>query len=862
MIKRLLTLAFTSLIFLPVFGNPIDSLIKVIDRSDDDQKFNLWTQVGLHFREAGNFDSAKLSFAEALKYVETEVQKGDYFDNQGSLHWRFGKFNNAVNYYDSALQIRGRLHDTVGLVKSQYYLSLVYRDLSQYKKALDMSKGLLKLNKQLNDTSGLADTYNHLGGIYIRLNQYDSAAFWYEKSIGIRLAMNDSVKIADSYSNMGKIAREQSAFDKAVIYYKKALNIYVVLKMHKKEAYTRLLLGGTYWASKEYQKALQEYLIAQRKYEAMNNKPQVASVLKNIGLIYRDIGNINKAVEYHQQSLEIYRQTDNMLMVGIAINILAGDYWSVGNFNQALDTYLKALEVRQKLGNKTHIAGSFNNVALAYKSLNKTDSALIYYYRSLKLYIELKDRQNEAAIYNNIGNLYKKNEQLDSAFSYLNKALSLRKEINHTQGIGYSSFNLAQVLLEQDRTKEARRFLLEAEKVARQLSDNYLIKESCLMLSDIYDKAGLYKKSLYYYREYHDAEKRMQLDESIRRVADMQIRFEAEKRQRIVEKKDAELQQQKMRIYYLTGGVLLLIVLIIVAIVAFLQKRKSNRLLALRNYEIEEQKAEIEAQRDLATEQRDMIADQKTKITDSILYASRIQNALLPPENQMESLLKQHFILFKPRDVVSGDFYYFKNYKQYTVIVAADCTGHGVPGAFMSMLGISMLNEIMAMENLENASQMLDVLRNKVKQNLHQTNVSESNSDGMDLAMIMLDRENLTLHFAGANNPLILVRNNEMTSYDGDRMPIGVHMYDEESFKNHEVKIQKGDKLYMFSDGYMDQFGGKKGRKLMSKNFKNLLVETSKFELKEQKEKLEGYFESWRGENKQIDDVLVIGLEI
>ena len=180
----------------------------------------------------------------------------------------------------------------------------------------------------------------------------------------------------------------------------------------------------------------------------------------------------------------------------------------------------------------------------------------------------------------------------------------------------------------------------------------------------------------------------------------------------------------------------------------------------------------------------------------------------------------------------------------------------------MSMLGISMLNEIMAMENLENASQMLDVLRNKVKQNLHQTNVSESNSDGMDLAMIMLDRENLTLHFAGANNPLILVRNNEITSYDGDRMPIGVHMYDEESFKNHEVKIQKGDKLYMFSDGYMDQFGGKKGRKLMSKNFKNLLVETSKFELKEQKEKLEGYFESWRGENKQIDDVLVIGLEI
>jgi serine phosphatase RsbU (regulator of sigma subunit) len=209
-----------------------------------------------------------------------------------------------------------------------------------------------------------------------------------------------------------------------------------------------------------------------------------------------------------------------------------------------------------------------------------------------------------------------------------------------------------------------------------------------------------------------------------------------------------------------------------------------------------------------------MISEQKTKITDSILYASRIQNALLPPESQMDNLLKQHFILFKPRDVVSGDFYYFKKYKQYTVIVAADCTGHGVPGAFMSMLGISMLNEIMAMENLQNAGQMLDVLRNKVKQNLHQTSVSESNTDGMDLTMILLDRNELKLHFAGANNPLFILRNGEMIIHNGDRMPIGVHMYDEDDFTNHEIQIDKGDKLYMFSDGYMDQFGGKKGTQI------------------------------------------------
>jgi tetratricopeptide (TPR) repeat protein/serine phosphatase RsbU (regulator of sigma subunit) len=862
MTKHYLSIFLLVLISQLSIGNPIDSLLNLIDRSNDERKFELWTQVGLHYREAGNFDSAKISFNEALKFLKNKSQQAQFYHNQGSLYWRFGKFNDAVNYYDSALDIRTALNDTTGIIKSQYYLSLVYRDLSQYDKSLSMAGKLVALNKEVKDSVGLADTYNHLGGVYIRLNQYDSATFWYEKAIEIRFAMNDSMKIADSYSNMGKIAREQSSFDNAINYYKKALDIYNILKMRQKEAYTRLLLGGTYWASKQYQKALQEYLITQRRYEAMNNKPQVASVLKNIGLIYRDIGNIDKAVEYHQQSLEIYRQTDNLLMIGIAINILGGDYWSAGNFNQALDTYQKALDVRKKLGNKTHIAGSYNNVALAYKSLQNNDSAMVNYGRALKIYKELNDRQNEAAIYNNIGNLFKKNEQWDSAYHYLHVALKIRKEIGHKQGIGYSSFNLAQVLVELNKTPQARQYLLEAEELARQLEDNYLIKESCLMLSGIYKKAGLFEKSLFYFQEYHDAEKRLQLDESIRRVADMQIRFEAEKRQRIVEKKDAELQQQKMRIYFLSGGVILLIILIIVAIAAFLQKRKSNRLLALRNQEIEEQKAEIEAQRDLATEQRDMIAEQKTKITDSILYASRIQNALLPPESQMDHMLKQHFILFKPRDVVSGDFYYFQKYKQYTVIVAADCTGHGVPGAFMSMLGISMLNEIMAMENIENAAQILDILRNRVKRNLHQTSVSESNSDGMDLAMILLNRENLTLHFAGANNPLLIVREGEMISYEGDRMPIGVHIYDEEAFTNQIVNLKKGDKLYMFSDGYVDQFGGKRGRKLMSKNFKNLLLETSQFPLKEQREKLEQFFDKWKGDQKQIDDIVIIGLEI
>ncbi len=862
MIFRFFTAFLLLLAPLIIKANPIDSLLQLVDNRKPAERFQIWNNIGLRYRDAGNFDSAQYAFEQSLKYVNSKKYQSTYLHNQGSLHWRFGKFPEAVKWYDSAISLRKQIGDTSGITTSSYYLSLVYRDLSQYDKALEISHSLVDLAERTQDSTGMADMYNHLGGIFLRLNQYDSATKWYRKSINIRNQLQDSSKIADSYSNMGKIAREQNLYTDAINYYKQALTIYAQLKSRKKQAYTHLLLGGTYWAAKKYQEALRQYLNSQRLYEMMNNKQQVASTLKNIGLIYRDIGNIEKAIEYHQQSLELYREVGNNPLTGVAISILAGDYWSAGNYHHALDTYLKALEVRKEVGNKTHVAGAYNNVALAYKSLDNFDSALVNYKKAMQMYDSINDQRNVAAMLNNIGNLYKKTGKFDSATHYLANALQLRRKINHQQGIGYSALNLGQVLLQQNKTNNSLKLLQEAESVARELEDYYLIKESCFLLSEIYDKRGQHKKSLGYYREFHDAEKKLQLDESIRRVADMQIRFEAEKRKRIVEKKDAELKQQAMRINYLIGGVVLLFVLILVAIVAFIQKRKSNKLLALRNYEIEEQKAEIEAQRDLAEQQRDKISEQNDKITDSILYAKRIQNALLPPDDQMEKLLKQHFILFKPRDVVSGDFYYFQRYKQYTVIAAADCTGHGVPGAFMSMLGISVLNEIIASETLQDAATMLEILRKKVKTNLHQTSYKDSNSDGMDVALIILDREKMKLDFAGANNPLIIMRNNELITYEPDRMPIGVHIYDEDKFKNHEIKLEKGDKLYMYSDGFVDQFGGKKGRKLMSKNFKKLLLETSRFEMKEQQKKMELFFEKWKENYRQIDDVLVMGLEI
>ncbi|MCB9000106.1 MAG: transporter substrate-binding domain-containing protein [Bacteroidales bacterium] len=289
------------------------------------------------------------------------------------------------------------------------------------------------------------------------------------------------------------------------------------------------------------------------------------------------------------------------------------------------------------------------------------------------------------------------------------------------------------------------------------------------------------------------------------------------------------------------------------------QKQKLEQLVKERTHELEEANAEIEAQRDHATSQRDQIASQKKEITDSIYYAEKIQRSLLPPASILKIILPEHFILFRPRDIVSGDFYWAveKNNKIY--LTAADCTGHGVPGAFMSMLGISFLNEIIARTDDPGPDEILNMLRKYIVKALKQVGESGENKDGMDMVMVVFDKNQKTLSFAGANNPLYLVRNNELQEIKGDKMPVGIHEK-MNPFKVHHFDIHRGDTFYMFSDGYADQFGGPKAKKFMAANFKNLIMTIQTKSMREQGKILNDTFEVWKGDIEQIDDIVVIGL--
>jgi serine phosphatase RsbU (regulator of sigma subunit) len=270
----------------------------------------------------------------------------------------------------------------------------------------------------------------------------------------------------------------------------------------------------------------------------------------------------------------------------------------------------------------------------------------------------------------------------------------------------------------------------------------------------------------------------------------------------------------------------------------------------------------IEIHRNLVTQQRDKISSQTEKITDSIRYASLIQSAILPPENRMKQIISDYFILFKPSEIVSGDFFWVEEKGDQLFLCVADCTGHGVPGALMSMLGVALLNEIIIKNEVNKSDEILNQLRESVILYLHQTGKPGETQDGMDLALCVIDRKSKSLEFSGAFNPLYISRGGEITEIKGDRMPIGIHMKHQMPFTRHKANIMKDDILYLFSDGYIDQFGGMNDKKFSAKRFKELLEGIHNEPMERQKEILDETMTNWRDKEEQIDDILVMGIKI
>ena len=325
------------------------------------------------------------------------------------------------------------------------------------------------------------------------------------------------------------------------------------------------------------------------------------------------------------------------------------------------------------------------------------------------------------------------------------------------------------------------------------------------------------------------------------------IQFHKSKRLRVQNKKEIEEQQKSND-----------------AIMQILEQKK--REIEQQSYELQETSTELKWQTENALRLYDEVEQQKKEMTDSILYAKRIQTVLLPETSYINEILNDYFVLFRPRDIVSGDFYWVSAKKEKTIVVVADCTGHGVPGAFMSIMGINFLNTIVQNDNLH-ADTILNQMREQVIKVLKQTGKDLENKDGMDMALCIIDWGNARIEFSGANIPLILMRttptsSHELIEINADRMPIGIYERVVRSFTRHTIPIMPGDSIYLFSDGYCDQFGGPNLKKFKKKNLIKLLAEIHTLSMTEQKKRLIRNLDQWRGDLPQVDDILMLGIKI
>ncbi|NOZ35034.1 MAG: tetratricopeptide repeat protein [Chlorobi bacterium] len=602
-------------------------------------------------------------------------------------------------------------------------------------------------------------------------------------------------------------------------------------------------------AEKDYNEAMQicNHLI---KYsESQMIKTEVlklkANIHSGIANIYIDKGYYSVALNNFLNAQKI---TDTLINNGIIPEKeSAAQFFHLGlihyylnNFQKSIKYYKKALEISEKYHNESAIAKINSNIGIVETQLNHIETALSYLKKALKYAEKEKNEILKAQIFDNMADCYSKQKNYHNAELYLAKAMIITEKYNSKQGKIYILLGLADVYNKTNKYRRAKDYSDRALILAESIKSISFIRDIYLQISEIYENEHHYEDALNYFKKYKTLEDSIINKEKLQQIQESESKYLSAKKQEEINrqklelaKRDSELKIKKTQNYIFGAVVLFLIVLIFIIFITLKQKQKINNL----------------------------IQKQNKKITDSIEYAKKIQTAALPSEKVLNRLFKSHFVLFKPLQIVSGDFYWAVKKDNFIVFAAADCTGHGIPGAFISMQGISFLNELTLISDLTRPDLILEEMRFILKKSFRQTGKFNEQSDGIDISLCSINTDTDELYFAGANNSAYLIRNNEIIELEAVSNPIGIY-YKEIAFKKQKFKLQKDDIIYLFTDGYADQFGinENKIQKFTIKRFRELLIEINQKPPAEQKEILEKTYFDRKKQSKQIDDILIFGI--
>jgi len=655
-----------------------------------------------------------------------------------------------------------------------------------------------------------------------------------------------------------------------------------------------LLLGEQYFAI-DFNKSISISREALSLSEQINYQLGIAIANNNIGYTLTDLGNFQEALEHYQISIELFKTLGEENREAIAYNDIAYIFQSQGLVEKAIENYIKSLKLLEKMDDKASLAACLNNIGLLYHDQNNYEKALEYYLEGLKVKEELGDERSIATSLNNIGSVYFSQQKYYEAKEYFFKSLGKRKKTNDKPGIAQSLINISGIYREQKQYDKALTYLLMSKDIQNEINNNVglvntlnsigviyelkgdarqaesylekaynlsktiaspeLIKNASLSLSNHYRNTRNYEKAYRLLVEHHKMADSLINKENVQKIIQVGLQYEFEKKLHQAEvaqleknyQHEIEIKEQRTITYSFGIGLGALVILSIIILKSLNDKKKANVLISQQKHEIEIKSHELE--------------ESLISITDSVRYAKRIQEALLQAGKHISEKIPTHFVFFNPKDIVSGDFYWSYEKNDSIYIAAADCTGHGVPGALMSMLGISFLNSINAEHDDLSPAEILNKLRDKITKELGQTSQNVAARDGMDISLAKINLNNKTLEWAGANNNLWIINNNGLTEVKADRQAVN-YTENPVPFTNHQIQLNSEDKIYLFTDGFADQFGGPNGKKFMYKPFKELLINIYDKLMEEQEDILKNHFQDWKGDLEQVDDVCVIGVRI
>jgi serine phosphatase RsbU (regulator of sigma subunit) len=654
------------------------------------------------------------------------------------------------------------------------------------------------------------------------------------------------------------------------------------LRYLKGKVNARILLGDAYMQRSgqgDTEKAFTQYTQALEMIEqeslALLDIPKAKALNGLAGLLYL-WGDYQQALAKNLEAARLREQYQDKAGMARAYNACGVVYDALEDYEKAIEFYSKALNLYESLKMLRESAGVLDNLASAFKLQAQSQAqdidysqAIAYYTRALQISLQLQDKKSAARTYNNLGIIAFNQKDYQKALELYLKAVQADEALGNLEGIAKTYNNIAAVFEAQEAPDVAISYYEKALEASFEIKAKADMLVSFEGLSRLYSQKNDFAQAFEYARLVNIYKDELSKLANKQQLNNLTLRYELEKQQREVESLarqnlEIELDNSRKRelLFYFVIALVLVALLSVGLIYQNRLRGRLNKLLKERNTLLLKKNEEVQEKSRALQEAVQKLAEKNRNITDSIMYARRIQDAILPPAQELFRGFQEGFVLSKPKSIVSGDFYWYAEKASKKLLVVADCTGHGVPGAFMTVMGHTLLNEIINEQEIIDPAEVLYHLDKKIM-TLQNTNQQRYIHDGMDLAIVCFNMDTRRISFAGAKNGLLRIRAGDLLALRGSKFPVGSNQYKTgKRFDMQDLDFQEGDLFYLFTDGFQDQFGGEEGKKYMRKRLHEFLLSIHELPLAAQQIQMGKEITIWKNGNKQTDDMLMLGLKV